>query len=70
MYARYRNADERHAYEKETKTKISNVKSVDNFIEQRKRLKNAWIKGVNNRALRGAKNVGVSLQQFIDSQIK
>lgn len=55
MYARYRNADERHAYEKESKMKVSNIKSVDNFIEQRKRLRNSQISGVNNKVVRGKK---------------
>lgn len=55
MYARYRNADERHAYEKESKMKVSNIKSVDNFIEQRKRLRNSQISGANNKVVRGKK---------------
>ena len=55
MYARYRNADERHAYEKETKTKITNVKSVDNYIEQRKRLRNSRMNGANNKVVKGKK---------------
>ena len=55
MYARYRNADERHAYEKETKTKITNVNSVDNYIEQRKRLRNSRMNGANNKVVKGKK---------------
>lgn len=55
MYARYRNADERHAYEKETKMKVSNIKSVDNFIEHRRRLKNSRMYGANNKIVKGKK---------------
>lgn len=55
MYARYRNADERHAYEKETKMKVSNMKSVDNFVEHRKRLRNSRMIGANNKVVKGKK---------------
>lgn len=70
MYARYRNADERHAYEKETKNKISNIKSVDNFIEQRKRLRNRKIKGANNENVNGKYNNGFSINNTKNSNIK
>ena len=56
MYGRYRNSDKRHTYEKETKNQISNVKTIDNYIERRKRLRNRTMKGANNKIIYGNRN--------------
>lgn len=56
MYGRYRNSDKRHTYEKETKNQISNVRTVDNYIERRKRLRNRTMKGANNKIIYGNRN--------------
>ncbi len=50
---RYRNMDERHTYEKETKTTIENLKKTDNKIESRKRLRNSRIAGENGTRMSG-----------------
>lgn len=67
MYARYRNANERHKYENDTKKQVTNVKAVDNFITHRKRLRNSMMQGANNKKLYGAKNIVSSVQSFVDS---
>lgn len=48
MYFRYRNRGVRHSHETETKTKMSNLREVDNFVKHRKRLSNAKMSGANN----------------------
>lgn len=53
MYVRYRNADKRHKYEKDTKRKVLNIKSIDKFIKSKRRLKNRWMVGANNTKVEG-----------------
>lgn len=53
MLKRYRNANARHTYEKDTKTNMTNLRKVDNFIEHEKGLRNARIAGENNYVLKG-----------------
>ena len=50
MYKRYRNQDARHAHEKDTKTKVSNLISKDRFITQRKGLSSSRMEGANNES--------------------
>ena len=69
MYSRYRNADERHKYEKETKNKILNIKNTDEFIEEKIRLSNKYIKGINNRVVKGNKNQIIFIDE-INAQIE
>jgi len=47
-YMRYRNSNARHHHEKETKTKIFNLRKIDNFIKKQKGLTNSRIAGANN----------------------
>lgn len=54
MYMRYRNAGARHTYEKETKRNMSNLRSVDQFMESRFGLSNASLEGANSTDLKGA----------------
>ena len=51
MFTRYRNNDARHKYETETKTKLSNLRKVDNYMESRKGLTNSKINNVNNNTI-------------------
>ncbi len=48
MWLRYRNAGARHTYERETKTKVKNLRKDDRFIKEVKRLKNSDIEGRND----------------------
>lgn len=55
IYAKYRNASERHRYEYETKKQVFNIKKVDNFKEHKKRLRNSRMTGANNKQIYGNK---------------
>ena len=52
-YLRYRNSNARHYYEKETKTKMFNLRKMDVFIRTQRGLTNSNIVGVNNTKVRG-----------------
>jgi len=67
MYKKYRNNDARHAYEVETKKKISNVQTVDNYITHRKGLSNAKISGANNTSI-GNKGLGNRMLDELTNQ--
>ena len=53
IYYRYRNSGARHHYETETKKEMTNLRSVDEFKEKRKRLETSQISGCNNHSLSG-----------------
>lgn len=53
IIAKYRNSGARHSYEMETKKEIDDVRKVDIFVENRKRLKNRQIPGANNMRIDG-----------------
>lgn len=55
MYSRYRNADERHYYELETKHEISNLIKRDDFVTTNYGLENERIIGENSLELKGNK---------------
>lgn len=50
---RYRNMDERHTYEKETKATVQNLKKTDNLLENRRRMRNSRIAGENGTRMTG-----------------
>jgi hypothetical protein len=68
---RYRNMDERHTYEKETKTTVQNLKKTDNLLESRKRMRNSRIAGENGTrmsgvvASKGPEMMGEKMANFI-----
>lgn len=68
---KYRNMDERHTYEKETKTTVSNLQKTDNLKEHRKRLSNSRIAGENCTRMTGVvancgeKMMGEKMANFI-----
>ena len=53
MFMRYRNSNARHKYETETKTQMTNLRKVDNFIESKKGLTNSMMVGANNKKVAG-----------------
>lgn len=53
MYARYRNKNARHTYEKETKKEVSNMRRVDELIKREKGLRNASMKDHNEDKIEG-----------------
>ena len=58
IYGKYRNKGARHSHEKETKTNITNLRKVDNFVKKEKGLSNSRIKGANNRKVSGTAKKG------------
>ena len=53
MFTRYRNSNARHTYETDTKTQMSNLRKVDNFIKSEKGLENSMMIGANNTRVSG-----------------
>ena len=53
IYSKYRNKGARHTYEKETKNKMSNIKTVDDYTNHRTGLSKSTISGANNRHVSG-----------------
>ena len=53
MFARYRNSNARHKYETETKTNMTNLRKIDNFIKTETGLTNSRINGANNTSISG-----------------
>ena len=53
MYARYRNPNARHTYETDTKTDMSNLREIDNFIQSKRGLTNSTMSGANNKKVNG-----------------
>ncbi len=53
QYKRYRNTGERHYHELETKSKMKNLRKVDEFVKHQKRLSDEYIKGRNNTSVKG-----------------
>ncbi len=63
MYAKYRNSNARHKYEKETKTEMDNLATIDNFVQSRTGLSSARMEGANNTFVSG-QSIG---SKFLDS---
>lgn len=66
IISRYRNADKRHAHEKETASQIANLAVYDNLEKNMKGLKNATMTGANHTRVEGALNTG-SGSKLVDS---
>lgn len=49
VYAKYRNQDARHSHETETKSQLTNLQQKDDFVEHRTGLRDALMKGANNK---------------------
>lgn len=61
MYLKYRNSNARHTYEKDTKTSMTNLRQVDDYIKTNK--------GVDNFKIEGCNNTNVSNQKLLNSMI-
>ena len=53
MYGRYRNKGARHSHETETKTNVTNLRKVDEFVKHKKRLSNSTMENANNKRVSG-----------------
>lgn len=83
MYLRYRNSDARHTYESETRNEVSNMQTVDNFIEHLTDLEDSSIDGENSSVVTGnnlklngsellkrAMKKGININEIIDYKKK
>ncbi len=53
IYGKYRNKGARHSHEKETKTDLTNLRKVDNFVKHEKGLRDSSMKNANNKRVAG-----------------
>ena len=53
MYGKYRNKGARHRHETETKTNVTNLRKVDEFVKHKKRLSNSTMENANNKKVSG-----------------
>lgn len=58
IYGKYRNKGARHTYEKETKTNITNLRKVDNFVKKEKGLTDSKMRNANNTKVTGTTQKG------------
>lgn len=56
MYARYRNQGARHKHEAETKTNLTNLRKVDQFVKSEKGLSSSTMDNANNKKVSGVAN--------------
>ena len=54
IYFKYRNSNARHKYERDTKSQMSNLRKVDNYIERRTGLTSSTMSGANNNTVNGS----------------
>ena len=68
IYFKYRNSNARHKYERDTKSQMSNLRKVDNYIERRTGLTSSTISGANNNTVNGSgQNI---INSIINDKIK
>lgn len=65
-YMKYRNSNARHHHEKETKTKMFNLRKKDDFIKKQKGLTNSRIAGANNTKVSG-QNISETLMNSLNN---
>ena len=68
IYFKYRNTNARHKYERDTKSQMSNLRKVDNYIERRTGLTSSTMSGANNNTVNGSgQNI---INSIINDKIK
>lgn len=68
IYFKYRNSNARHKYEKDTKSQMSSLRKVDNYIERRTGLTSSTMNGANNNTVNGSgQNI---INSIINDKIK
>lgn len=65
-YMRYRNSNARHHHEKETKTKMFDLRKIDNLIKRQKGLSNSRMTGANNTKVSG-QNISETLMNSLNN---
>ncbi len=53
IYNKYRNTGARHSHERETKSNMKNLRSVDDFVRHKTRLSSSTMDGANNKRISG-----------------
>ena len=53
IYNKYRNTGARHSHERETKSNMKNLRSVDDFVRHKTRLSSSTMDGANNKRVSG-----------------
>ena len=66
MYSKYRNSTARHKYEIETKTQVTNLRKVDNFIKTENRTTRSRTRGANNTTIGNETMVDQLLEKIAD----
>lgn len=56
IYARYRNAGQRHFHETETEANTQNEQGEDQYLQSLKGLSNSTMRGANHKSVKGALN--------------
>lgn len=70
IFSKYRNFNARHTYETDTKTNMTNLNKVDNFIQSKTGLTNSIMTGANNKRLEGQYAVSKVLNSFAEHNSK
>ena len=52
-YSKYRNSGARHSYEVETNKEMSNLRTVDNLVTTKRKLRSSSMDGANNKSIKG-----------------
>lgn len=66
IYGKYRNTGARHYHEKETKSKMLNLKKVDRFVIKRTRLDKPTMEGANNKKVSGTLRNANLMEKALD----
>lgn len=69
MYAKYRNSNARHTYEKETKSTMTNLLHRDDLIKRKKGLTKSKIEGVNNNFVAGQSSESKSINNIVENSV-
>ena len=69
IFTRYRNSNARHSYEIETKKTITNLRTIDDFIETKKGLTNSTMNGANNKQVSGKSSTSKILDSLSEQNI-
>ena len=69
IYSRYRNSNARHNYELETKTNMTDLEEVDEFIESKHGLSSPTMLGANNTRLTGTNKSNNLIDQLSNNEV-
>ena len=70
IYAKYRNQGARHRHETETKTNMTHLRKVDEFVKKRRGLSNSTMDGANNKRVSGVTGSKKFIDQLTEKAIE